>query len=88
MQDDSVHLERKDGMLQTNRLSACLSGIGIWPCTMSILVCMGCDQETEIGKTVLQILYTDFFPTMQPFFLKNVQHVKPKCTRYFVFNIN
>ena len=35
-----------------------------------VLVCMGYEQEIETDKTVLQILYTDFFSIHATFFLK------------------
>lgn len=45
---------------------------------------MGYEQEIETGKTVLQILYTDFFSIHATFFLKKVKHVKPKHTFFLI----
>lgn len=49
------------------------------------------EQEIGTDKTVLQILYTDFFFPIHAtffFFLKKVQHVKPKNAQYILKNIN
>lgn len=47
-----------------------------------LLAVGGYEQESETEKTVLQILYTDFFfsHSCNFFFLKKLKHVKPKCT--------
>lgn len=43
--------------------------------------------ETKTDKTVLQILYTYFFPIMQ-LFLKKVKHVKPNVQSIFPTHSN
>lgn len=56
----------------------------MWPHAILKSSCMWYEQEIETDETVLQILYTDFFPFMQLFFfLKKVQHVKPKMHNTF-----
>lgn len=41
----------------------------MWPHAIVKSSCMGYEQEIETDKTVIQILYTDFFfPFMQLFF--------------------
>lgn len=49
---------------------------------------MGYEQEIETDKTVLQILYTDFFPIHATFLKKKkkFKHVKPKHTFFFIIN--
>lgn len=57
----------------------------MWPHAIFKSSCMGYEQEIETDKTVIQILYTDFFPIHATFFfLKNVQYVKPKTHNTFL----
>lgn len=40
----------------------------MWPHAIFKSSCMGYEQEIETDKTVIQILYTDFFPIHATFF--------------------
>lgn len=54
-----------------------------------LLAVGGYEQESETEKTVLQILYTDFFfPFMQLFFLKKVKTCEAKMYNTLFFNMN
>lgn len=80
MQRPSVCFGREDEALQTEGLTAGLSGFWMWPQAIVKSSCMWYEQEIGTDKTVLQILYTDFFfPFMQLFFfLKKSSTCKAK----------
>lgn len=61
----------------------------MWPHAIVKSSCMGYEQEIETDKTVIQILYTDFFShSCNFFFLKKCSICEAKNAQYIFKNIN